>query len=256
MNKIHRLPPPDCLDNQIPDSKKKNIEFYEKLRDNKGKIKPRWNTTCQEGGDISKIRQTLLEMSNKTCVYCGIKIDNTDMDVDHYLPSSQFHYLAYCWENLLPSCKRCNQSSKSSFFPKSLTGKKIIENILSDKFEHDLIYDKAYILTSITKDDRLIEPTFDNPEEHLEFNPEFFLYESKTKIGELTIRKFFSHKEVAEDWEKLSKFIQQLIINSKDEQAALDTLNFFIEAKGNKFVCLMFYQYWLKEKQEGRINRS
>ncbi|MCP3874038.1 MAG: hypothetical protein GY699_12880 [Desulfobacteraceae bacterium] len=107
MKKIHRLPPPDCLDNQ-KQAHKKN-KFYEVLRDNNGKIKPRWNTACKEGGDISKIRKTLLEMSNQTCVYCGDKIYNTNMDVDHYLPSSKFPYLAYCWNNLLPSCLKFYQ---------------------------------------------------------------------------------------------------------------------------------------------------
>ncbi|KHD08393.1 hypothetical protein PN36_13355 [Candidatus Thiomargarita nelsonii] len=256
MNKIHRLPPPACLDNQIQISKNKKIQFYENLWDNNGKIQPRWNTTCKKGGKVSKIRQTLLEMSNEACVYCGIKIDNTDMDVDHFLPSSQFPYLAYCWDNLLPSCKRCNQNSKSSFFPKSLTGTKIVENILSEKFQYDLIYDKAHILKFIAKNDRLIEPTFDNPEEHLEFNPEFYFYESKTKIGDFTIRQFFSQKEVAEDWEGLSKFIKSLIVNSQDEQAALNMVKSYIQLQGKEYVCLKFYQYWLKEKQEGRIDRA
>ncbi len=255
MKRVHRFAAPDCLNNSIEDSKIKKRKFYDQLRDNNGKIKPRWNTTCKEGGEISKIRQTLLEMSNKTCVYCGDKIDNTSMDIDHYLPSSKFPYLAYCWDNLLPSCKICNQHSKSDFFPKSLTEKTIIEKILSDTFQHDFIYDKEHILNNIAQDDRLVEPTLDNPDEHLEFNPAFYFYESKTKIGELTNTKFFSHKEVAEKWEKWSKLIQQLIINSKNETAALETLKYLIELHGNEYVCLKFYHYWLKEKQEGRINR-
>ncbi|OQY46765.1 MAG: hypothetical protein B6247_27290 [Candidatus Parabeggiatoa sp. nov. 2] len=194
-------------------------------------------------------------MYNNTCVYCGIKIDNTNMDVDHYLPSSEFPYLAYCWENLLPTCKRCNQNSKSDFCPKSLTGKKIVENMLSEQFEHDFIYDKTYILTSIAKDDRLIEPTFDNPEEHLEFNPEFYFYESKTKIGEITLRKFFQHKKVTEEWEKLSQFIHALVLKIKDKQAVLETLKLYTELHGQEYVCFKFYEYWLTEQEEGRIDR-
>jgi hypothetical protein len=56
----------------------------------------------------------------------------------------------------------------------------IIEDILSD-VEYDLIYDKANIFNNIDKNVRLFEPSFDNLEEHLAFNPEFYLYESKTK---------------------------------------------------------------------------
>ncbi|MFK5970811.1 MAG: HNH endonuclease [Candidatus Marithrix sp.] len=244
MNKINRLPPPDCLNNQIQSSKTKKIKFYENLW-YQGKIKPRWNTTCKKGDKVSKIRQKLLQMSNGTCVYCGTKIDDATMDVDHYLPSSLFPYLAYCWDNLVSSCKKCNQNIKSDFSPASLTEKKIVEDILSDKFEYDLVYDKQQLLKSIN--DRLIEPTFDDPEEHLEFNPEFYLYESKTKIGKLTVSKFFSHKEIAENWEDLSKFIQKIIVSGKDKQAALDMVKSFIELNGNEYVCLKFYQYWLQE---------
>jgi hypothetical protein len=126
MKKIQRFAPPDCLNDQLFESKQKKIQFYEDLWDKNGKIKPRWNSSCKEGSLVSKIRERLLDMSNKTCVYCGIKINNTVMDVDHYLPSSEFPYLAYCWDNLLPSCKRCNQYIKSDFYPQSLAGKKLL----------------------------------------------------------------------------------------------------------------------------------
>ena len=79
--------------------------------------------------------------------------------------------------------------AKHNWAEVSRVGKIIVEEILDIKFEHDLIYDKAYLLTSITKDERLIEPTFDNPKEHLGFYPEFYFYESKTKIGDITIPK-------------------------------------------------------------------
>ncbi|OQY46764.1 MAG: hypothetical protein DRR08_17655 [Candidatus Parabeggiatoa sp. nov. 2] len=60
MKKIHRLSSPDCLNDQIPESKTQKLRFYEDLWDNNGKIKPRWNSTCKQGGLVSKIRQTLL----------------------------------------------------------------------------------------------------------------------------------------------------------------------------------------------------
>ena len=255
MNKIHRLPPPDCLNDQVSDSKQKKIQFYQDLWDNSGKIKARWNNTCKEGGLISKIRLTLLDMSNKTCVYCGVRIDNSSMDVDHYLPSSEFPYLAYCWNNLLPTCKRCNQNMKSDFCPNSLVGKKIVEPILEEHFEHDLIYDKTHLLRTIAKDDRLIEPTYDNPKAHLEFNPEFYFYEAKTKIGELTIVKFFKHKELICKWEKLSQFIHALVQKIQDEQVILETLKLYIALHGQEYVCLKFYEYWLQEQKAGRIDR-
>jgi hypothetical protein len=81
---------------------------------------------------------------------------------------------------------RSRDEIESHLHPKwqySLKSKKIIEDILLSDFEHDLIYDKANILNNIAKNDRLIEPSFDDPEKNLAFNPEFYLYESKKKMG-------------------------------------------------------------------------
>ncbi len=141
MKRIERISPPDCLDNNIEESRSKKVGFYENLKDNQGNIYPRWNTACKDTDDISRIRKQLLKMSENSCVFCGIRIDNRGMDVDHYLPKSQFPYLAYCWENLLSSCKYCNQTLKKEYVPNALKGKKIVESIVSDKFEYDYIYD-------------------------------------------------------------------------------------------------------------------
>ncbi len=252
MRKIKRIPPPDCLNNGIEKSKRKNIGFYEKLRDSNGNVRPRWNTTCKKGEKVSKIRTTLLEMSNDSCVFCGLRIDNPNLTVDHYLPLSNFPYLAYCWENLLPTCKNCNQNVKGDFTPNSLAHKKVVEKIVSDKFEHDYVYDKAHLLTEIARADRLIDPTFDDPDEHLTFNPEFYFYEGKTRIGKLTEKKFFNRKrkEIAEKWESISLFIKKLVLDDASE----DRIYHFISLYGYEYVCLKFYEHWLNKKQAGRIN--
>lgn len=254
MKKIERLPPPDCLDNKIEKFKRQQLRFYINLRDKNGNIQPRWNTTCKEGGEVSKIRLKLLEMSSHTCVYCGVKIDNADMEVDHYLPSSKFPYLAYCWENFLPACGKCNLN-KLDFVPKSLTNKKIVEDILFDKFEYDLIYGRNYILNQITKNDRLIEPSFDIPEEHLEFIPELYSYEAKTKIGEITIRSFFNHIVISEKFEELSDIAKDLVLKMSNSREILNSLKKIIKSFGYEYVFLKYYEYWLQEKEEERIYR-
>jgi len=131
MKPIDRLSVPDCLNNNIEQSRKNKLSFYENLWDKYGKVYPRWNTTCKDDDGISIIRKQLLKMSNSSCAYCGKKIGNSSLDVDHYLPLSQFPYIAYCWDNLIPACKACNQSSKRDFFPSSLKKIKIVEDIYS-----------------------------------------------------------------------------------------------------------------------------
>lgn len=251
MKKTDRISPPDCLDNDIEESGNRKISFYENLKDKHGDIYPRWNTTCKDEDGRARIRKRLAEMSDSCCAYCGNRLKLRDMEVDHYLPSARFPYLAYCWENMIPSCRHCN-NSKSHFTPASLENKKIGEHIVSDKYEFHYVYDKRRLLTEIARDDRLVDPTFDDPEEHLEFNPEFYFYEPKTETGRITAERLFNrHKEVAEKWEGISLFIKNLVSEGVSEQIIYD----YIALHGYEYVCLKFYAYWLHEKQEGRINR-
>ncbi|ETR68475.1 MAG: hypothetical protein OMM_04539 [Candidatus Magnetoglobus multicellularis str. Araruama] len=249
MKAIDRLSPPDCLNNEIEDSRKNKISFYKNLWDKYGKVYPRWNSTCKDVDGISNIRKQLLKMSNSSCAYCGKKIGNSSLDVDHYLPLSQFPYIAYCWYNLIPACKACNQSSKRDFIPSSIKSKIIVEDIVANTIENKLLYNHKNLLTELH--DRIIEPTFDNPEEHIQFNPEFYYYEPKTEIGKITINMFFNHKEVAEEWEKLSELIKELVQHNVSESLIIRIIDLY----GYEYVGLKFYEYWLREKEEGRINR-
>jgi len=254
MKELKRVSPPDCFDNSIKKSKEQKIKYYKNLRDSKGNIKNRWTTTCKDNQDkISKIKKRVFDISNGKCAYCGKNITLSEMDIDHFLPKESFNYLAYCFDNYLPSCKVCNQNVKGSFTPKSLKVKKIIEDILKNEseIEYDLIYDKNYIFNTVAKNDRLLEPSFDKPSEHLEFNCEFLFYEAKSKIGETTIATFFDKKEIAKEWEKISLHIKDLVLLN----ASKNTIDNFADLHGYEFLCNEFYNYWIEEKKEGRIVR-
>jgi hypothetical protein len=56
------------------------------------------------------IEKALLESSHSKCVYCECKlnIESKYMEVEHYLDKSKYPELVVDWNNLLPSCKRCN----------------------------------------------------------------------------------------------------------------------------------------------------
>jgi len=47
----------------------------------------------------------------------------------------------------------------------------------------------------------------------------------------------------------------QCVSPIKDKQTALETVKFYIDLHGKESVCLRFYEYWLKEKEKGRIYR-
>ncbi|MCU0447108.1 MAG: hypothetical protein MUE85_19610 [Microscillaceae bacterium] len=244
------------MNNEIEGSRKQKIKFYENLRSKDGKIQPRWNSTCLDTDKISKIRKKLLEMSDNACAFCGVRIDNKSFDVEHFLPkdgdkkNEGFPYLAYCWENYLPSCETCNQNHKGTFIPQSLKNQAIIEDILQTKFPQAQVYHQQSLLNSTT--DRIIEPCFDNPDEHLAFIAEFFSYQPITEIGRLTNQMFFNHKEVAQKWETLSNFIKKLVANYPNAQ---ELVNDYINLHGYEFICKKLLEYWQNEKQAGRINR-
>lgn len=67
-----------------------------------------WNTDY--------IRNTLLLSSSNKCAYCETRVDEESkyMEVDHFRPKKEFNHLVVRWDNLLPSCKRCN-GNKSAY---------------------------------------------------------------------------------------------------------------------------------------------
>lgn len=189
-------------------------------------------------------------MGSHRCSYCDRNLFVGEMDVDHYLPCHEFRLLTYQWDNLLPACSYCNQRRKGKFFPKSLLGRKLVGAAYIKEFPEGEVYDKVHHLGEIAASDRLIDPSFDNPEDHLEFNPEFLYYKAKTPIGALTIQRFFSSKEVAEKWSETSEYIRSLV----ESEARADIIEDFIEIHGYAHVCRAFLTYWQKEKAEGRLH--
>lgn len=240
MNQLIRSTCPVKLD----DAQK--MSYYQNLYDSNGKIRPRWNTLQLHGK--KEVREALASFSNNNCCFCGEKVFGSEMDVDHYLPTSRFPYLAYCWENLLPSCKRCNQAYKRDFLPLSLKDKVVIEACMQNELECDLIYDKHTIM-DMTKEERIIDPTFDVVDDHIVFNPEFYFYEDKTSIGRKTIEMFFNRDEVVRRLESISLIVKGLVSNGCGYERVEDIISTY----GQEFYYRAFYQFWMNEKAEGRL---
>ncbi|WP_341273946.1 HNH endonuclease [Clostridium butyricum] len=188
------------------------------------------------------IREYLWDLSNGYCAYCGKKLSNySDMDVDHFLPSSKFPYLSYCLENLIPSCKICNQTYKHDFVPKEIENKKIVEECISEIEENDSVYNKKKVLNELTLNTRIIDPTFDDTKQHLSFNAEFFMYETKTKIGENTNDMFFDKSEFVDLLEKMSNLVKLIVEGDRDND--YDIIKQLIDIEGYEFYYNKFYEY-------------
>ncbi len=94
MIKLIRPPAPDRL---TPETVK---ELTEEFKSDSNKTV--WNKDY--------IKKALLEMSHNKCCYCECKIDEESkyLEVEHFHPKSIYKDEVVVWDNLLPSCKRCN----------------------------------------------------------------------------------------------------------------------------------------------------
>lgn len=99
------------------------------------------------------IIQRLLEMSHFKCCYCECRVDEESnyVEVEHFHHKDKYEDEVALWENLLPSCKKCNV--------------------------HKSDWD--------TVTEPIIDPTKEEPKEHLAFYS--FQLRGKTNMGELTV---------------------------------------------------------------------
>ena len=89
-------------------------------------------------------------------MYCG---DNLGTDIDHYRPKRHWPLLTFDWPNHLLSCSKCNSLNKGDQFPVGPNGEPM-----------------------------LLDPTLDDPAEHLHLVLATGEYLDRTPRGEATIR--------------------------------------------------------------------
>lgn len=60
-----------------------------------------------------KLRQKVYEKFEGRCAYCGKEIEYKVMQVDHYFPKCSHVADVNSFENLMPSCRRCNHYKRA-----------------------------------------------------------------------------------------------------------------------------------------------
>ena len=114
-----------------------------------------FNATNEKVWGSVRLTRALLEMGRNKCAYCECNIaeESKYMEVEHYKPKSLYPDDVLNWDNLLPSCKRCN----------------------GQKDNHDVVSQP------------IVNPRFDLPNEHLKFRGAYLFH--KSPIGETTKEK-------------------------------------------------------------------
>lgn len=60
---------------------------------------------------LKDIQDELSKSSYKKCSFCEcIPSEGGNLEVEHFAPKSLYHKLAFEWSNLLPICRKCNES--------------------------------------------------------------------------------------------------------------------------------------------------
>ncbi|WP_026424365.1 HNH endonuclease [Actinokineospora inagensis] len=88
------------------------------------------------------------------CMYCG---DNQGTDIDHFSPVALTPLLTFVWSNHLLACSVCNSHHKRDQFPRDARGRPL-----------------------------LLDPTVDDPFEHLALSLTLGRYRALTERGEVT----------------------------------------------------------------------
>jgi len=129
------------------------------------------------------VKNALLRAQYDKCCYCERKLSPSDYgDVEHYRPKGTvkqapgldkeypgYYWLAYEWNNLLVSCKRCNTGHKGILFP-------LVDTNVRARSHHDDIGNEQPLF---------INPAIDDPRDHIRFHGEVPV--SDTEIGRVTI---------------------------------------------------------------------
>lgn len=99
MIKLERGEKPEELTEEVCEELKK---LYAENKD-----KDVWNSPKIK----APLKNALLQMSHRKCVYCECRLDieAKDVTIDHFLTKSENPDKVVEWENLFPSCLRCNR---------------------------------------------------------------------------------------------------------------------------------------------------
>lgn len=134
------------------------------------------------------IKEKLFESSYQKCAFCESKpAESGNIEVEHFKPKSLYPELAFEWNNLLPVCRKCNDSKSNHD-----TGKEPIVNPSYEDPETIFTYN---FINIIPKDDKneIAERTI----EICDLNSER-LYESRTKL----LKALCSYEKQVKAWVK------------------------------------------------------
>jgi hypothetical protein len=109
----------------------------------------RYISTGEVVWNIKELKEALLAFSDNKCAYCEIQLQvgPAYMEVEHFYAKSIHKSRVLDWDNLLPSCKRCNLAKGT--WDVAVVGQDLIDPTVSSPKGH-ILFDTAYRPVGIT----------------------------------------------------------------------------------------------------------
>lgn len=149
----------------------------------------------------SEVKEALIKLFKGKCAYCESKFLHVySGDVEHFRPKGEieeatpnkkpgYYWLAADWDNLLLSCRNCNQKLSHSIYgigTKKTMGK-MNQFLLSDVAKYVRKHDHVNGIADEEPYRLLLNPCIDNPEDHLEYGDEGIIRPKKDADGNESI---------------------------------------------------------------------
>jgi len=175
-------------------------EKYAGWREKAERVRNQMLEDWQHTGHVPELNQKiwkelkelfLNDVFHQKCAYCEGKISaHVTLDVEHYRPKKQltekrtpvnhcgYFWLAYEWYNLLLACRNCNSAHSNNVSGKSCNHPgKANEFTIKGKRVNNPNSDPIYWQQELQNEQPLLlNPYFDNPEEHIGFEENGFAY--------------------------------------------------------------------------------
>lgn len=141
-----------------------------------------------------EVKSALIELFNGKCAYCESTFLHVySGDVEHFRPKGEieeavpnkkpgYYWLAADWDNLLLSCRNCNQKLMHSIYgsPLKKTMGKMNQFPLSDTNRYVRRHDHPNGIADEEVYRILLNPCIDDPESHLEYGEEGIIRPKKS----------------------------------------------------------------------------
>jgi hypothetical protein len=132
---------------------------------------------------------------------------------------------------------------KRSWHPRALDSDALFDPLLDHSAQTGTPYVPAVVLPPIPH--RLVDPAYDDPALHLRFEPAIPQYVALTPTGECTLRRLLAEKSQAEWWEKLSRFVRDLVQSSQRQHEIEQHLANLISLVGCEVHIRAFARHWM-----------